>query len=88
MASYEELREKHIAEAGSLLPEHAERLSWSADRLRQEREERLRTLVRLARERSPWHRKRLVDIDPNQTESAGGVFHSLSGGKLCGRQIK
>lgn len=70
MATYEELRERHVAEARSLLPEYAERLSWSVDRLHQEREKRLRTLVRLAKERSSWHRKRLADIDPKTLTEA------------------
>jgi len=47
----------------TLLPEHLERLSWSADRLREERTKRLRALVALAKERSSWHRQRLADFD-------------------------
>jgi hypothetical protein len=70
LASYEELREKHLTELKALLPAYTERLSWSADRLNQEREEKLRTLVRLAKERSPWHCKRLVDIDPETLTEA------------------
>lgn len=64
MASYEELREKHSADAKSLLPQYAERLSWSADRLHREREKKLGALIHTAKERSPWHQKRLADIDP------------------------
>lgn len=65
MASYEELRHRHCAELQSLLPEHLDRLSWSAPRLQQERERRLRDLIRVAQDRSPWHRDRLAAIDPS-----------------------
>jgi len=64
LASYAELREKHSAETVAALPDYTERLSWSADLLRDEREEGLRRLVRLAKERSPWHQARLIDVDP------------------------
>ncbi|MHC4220371.1 MAG: phenylacetate--CoA ligase family protein [Planctomycetota bacterium] len=63
-ASYEELQRQHRADAQSLLPEHVDRLSWSADRLHRERQERLRELVAVARGRSAWHRRRLAGIDP------------------------
>jgi len=63
MAAYQELCEKHRVECKEVFPEYADRVSWSADQLRREREERLRALVRLAVERSPWHRQRLAGID-------------------------
>jgi phenylacetate-coenzyme A ligase PaaK-like adenylate-forming protein len=65
LASYEQLRQQHVAEFRSRLPEHIQRMDWSAGQLRTEREQRLRTLVRTAQERSPWHRERLAGIDPN-----------------------
>jgi phenylacetate-CoA ligase len=65
MATYQQLRQKHAQEARALFPEYVARVSWPADELRREREERLRTLVRLAIERSPWHRQRLAGIDPS-----------------------
>jgi phenylacetate-coenzyme A ligase PaaK-like adenylate-forming protein len=64
MAAYEQLRQRHIAELQSLLPQHLDRLSWSAARLREECEGRLRDLIRVAQEGSPWHRERLDGIDP------------------------
>lgn len=70
MATYQELRQKHITEMRSLFPEYIGRLSWPADRLRQEREERLCALVRVAQERSPWHRQRLAGIDPASLSEA------------------
>jgi hypothetical protein len=63
-AAHEALRRRHLQEMQALAPGHFERLSWSAERLHSEREARLRTLVRYACERSPWHRQRLADIDP------------------------
>jgi len=70
MADYEKLRQKHFAEAVSLVPEHVDRLSWSADRLHKEREGRLRTLISVAKELSPWHQKRLADINPEEFTEA------------------
>src|SRR5271163_3772950 len=60
---YEATRQRHIE---YLLPQfapHFERVGRSADRLREEREERLRELVRIAVERSSWHRARLGAVN-------------------------
>ncbi|HTY95505.1 MAG TPA: hypothetical protein VMB91_00580, partial [Solirubrobacteraceae bacterium] len=62
---YEQTRQRHLEH---LLPQfavHFERLGWPADRLREEREQRLRDLVRVAVERSPWHRARLGEVNPD-----------------------
>jgi len=64
--AYEVLRRRHLQEMQALASGHFERLSWPAERLRSEREARLRALVRDARDRSPWHRKRLADVDPGR----------------------
>src|SRR5450759_261136 len=45
------------------MPEYIQRLDWPTDKLRTERERRLRALVRKAQESSPWHRERLGGID-------------------------
>jgi len=60
---YEQLRQKHVAELAARMPEYVQRLDWPADKLRAERERRLRALVRKAQESSPWHRERLGGID-------------------------
>jgi phenylacetate-coenzyme A ligase PaaK-like adenylate-forming protein len=60
---YEATCARHVQRMLALLPEHLERLSWSAERLRQERTKRLRALVAVARARSSWHRERLADVD-------------------------
>jgi phenylacetate-coenzyme A ligase PaaK-like adenylate-forming protein len=51
-----------------LAPRFIERLDWTADRLALYRVQRLRRLVRDAIERSPWHRERLADVDPDRLD--------------------
>jgi phenylacetate-CoA ligase len=65
MSDYESQRQRHVTCALALAPRLVEQLSWPADRLAEHRTFRLRELVRIATERSPWYRKRLsgVDID-------------------------
>ena len=63
-SDYDRLRERHYAEFLALLPEHLERLRWPVERIREERERRLRVLLAAARERSSWHAPRLAGVDP------------------------
>ena len=70
MAEYEDLRQRHLANLAALLAEHVQRLRWPADRLRRERRDRLRDLLRVARASSPWHRDRLAGVDPDGFEEA------------------
>jgi phenylacetate-CoA ligase len=70
MAEYEDLRQRHVADLTTLMPEHVQRLRWPADRLRQERRDRLRDLLQVARASSPWHRDRLAGVDPDGFEEA------------------
>ena len=65
MAEYQVLRQRHLADLATLMPEHVQRLRWPADRLRQERRDRLRDLLRVAKQSSPWHRERLAGVDPD-----------------------
>jgi phenylacetate-CoA ligase len=60
---YEVLRQRHIEYMMGRLPEHLQRLTWPADRLRAERTVLLRHLLRIARTYSPWHRDRLSTVD-------------------------
>jgi phenylacetate-coenzyme A ligase PaaK-like adenylate-forming protein len=60
---FETRRREHLQEMRQRVPTHLERLAWSAERLRAEREARLRELVRIARDRSPWHHERLKHLD-------------------------
>ncbi len=57
------LRDQHIARFGELLPEYVAHLDWTVEELRRAQDDGLRRLVRLAVERSPWHRDRLADVD-------------------------
>ena len=68
MADYEVLRQKHVAELIQAMPQQLERIAWSDERLRAERQERLRALIRVAKERSPWHRERLAQLDPERLQ--------------------
>jgi phenylacetate-CoA ligase len=63
---YEQLRLQHVKEFAARLPETLQRLDWSTDQVRAEREHRLRILIRTAQERSPWHRERLGGVNPER----------------------
>ena len=60
---YEQTRQRHIEHLLPQFAAHFERVDWSGERLREERTVRLRDLVRVAVERSAWHRSRLADVD-------------------------
>ncbi len=70
MTSYEELRVRHMADAMAMVPELIARLDWDVDQLAAHRTEALRALVRVAVDRSPWHRKRLAGVNPETLEVA------------------
>ena len=67
--AYETRRQVHLQEMRSRVPAHLERLGWPAERLQLERDARLRQLIRIAQERSVWHRERLGHLNP---ETLGG----------------
>src|SRR6478672_857107 len=56
-------RQRHLAAFADRLGVEAEHLTWPLERLHRLRDERLRSLLRTAKTRSPWHRKRLADVD-------------------------
>lgn len=66
MKSYEAARQKQFAQASARMTEHVERLTWPVERLRLHRQRELRRLVQFARERSPWHGRRLAHLDTEQ----------------------
>lgn len=68
MATYQATRLLHQAHAAEQLLHHFDQLTWSPERLREHRERRLRRLLVLARERSPWHRQRLSGLDLDRLE--------------------
>jgi phenylacetate-coenzyme A ligase PaaK-like adenylate-forming protein len=57
---YRSLQRRHFADAMAQLSAHVARLNWSAEQIGAERDRRLTTLLKFARERSPWYRKRLA----------------------------
>jgi phenylacetate-coenzyme A ligase PaaK-like adenylate-forming protein len=63
MADYESLRRRHFTYAMAQLDEHVAHLAWSRERIVAERDLRLRQLLKIARERSPWYHDRLAHID-------------------------
>lgn len=66
MSNYETLRQRHSEQYRTRLSEHIQRTTWASERLRSERQSRLRALIRVGMERSPWHRGRLTHIDPDR----------------------
>jgi len=81
--SYAETRQRHQADWAAAMPAHMQRLGWPAERLRAEREQKLRALLRVAVERSPWHRRRLAGLDPNTaTEASLGRIPPMTTGDL------
>lgn len=68
MATYEELRQRHVATATAMLPEMLARIEWPAERIAEYRRIELRRLVKVAKELSPWHRKRLIDVNPDDVD--------------------
>lgn len=58
-----ELRASHREDQRRLSARYLQRLHWSREQLDVERRRRLRELVAVARERSPWHRRRLARFD-------------------------
>ena len=57
-------RRRHLQGYAGRLQVEAERLTWPLERLHALRDERLRALVRTAKERSKWHARRLAHVDP------------------------
>jgi phenylacetate-CoA ligase len=62
VTDYETLRGRHRGHATEQLPQHVERLHWSAEQVSAEHDLRLRELLGVAKARSSWHRDRLADI--------------------------
>jgi phenylacetate-coenzyme A ligase PaaK-like adenylate-forming protein len=62
------LRERYQAEALRRAPEHVARLDWSAAQIAAHQRDGLRALLAIARERSPFHARRLRGIDPRRFE--------------------
>lgn len=68
--SYERMRAVHLHAVQAALIDHTARLDWSREQIERHRDQRLRMLLGYARERSPFHARRLRDIDPNTASAA------------------
>jgi len=63
-STYEATRQRHVADALARLGAQLERLEWTREQILAEQRARLRDVLAVAKERSPWHRQRLNSIDP------------------------
>ena len=64
------LRTRYGEAFGTRLPDHIRRLPWDGEQLAVHQRERLRSLLACAIERSPFHARRLGDIDPGRFDTA------------------
>ena len=81
----EELRLRHLQEILDRVPGHLARLEWPAERLRIERETRLREMVVTAKHSSGWHARRLARIDPDRlTEETLAELPTMTKDDLMG----
>ena len=64
-ASYVRLRAAHLAAVQGALGDHIGRLTWSRQQIEHHQTARLRSLLAYARERSPFHARRLSGVDPS-----------------------
>lgn len=62
-ARFAELRAAHERDRDAAMPGLLAQLEWPDERLRAEREHRMRHLLATAKARSPWHRERLRHVD-------------------------
>ena len=64
-------RREHLAAIAARMPAHVERLSWTAEQIRAERQRALRETLLHAKANSPWHANRLSRVDPAAFTEAG-----------------
>ena len=67
---YERLRAAHVAAVQGALGDHVGRLAWSRRQIERHQTARLRSLLAYARERSPFHARRLGGIDLSSATAA------------------
>src|SRR6266568_8680752 len=67
---YEALRRQHISDLLACMPENVKRVKWPVERIREERQQRLRSLIHVAKEKSPWHNERLRGVDADSITEA------------------
>jgi phenylacetate-coenzyme A ligase PaaK-like adenylate-forming protein len=59
---------RHRAALAAATPEHIDRLRWSAERIAEHQRSRLRHLLAVAKDGSPFHAARLAAVDPDTFE--------------------
>jgi phenylacetate-coenzyme A ligase PaaK-like adenylate-forming protein len=62
-SDYDRVRAAHLAAVSAALEDHVGRLDWSRTQIERHRDNRLRSLLAYARERSPFHQRRLHGIE-------------------------
>ena len=68
--AYSRLRAAHLNTVAASLEDHIARLSWSRQQIESYQERRLRALLGYARERSPFHARRLHGLDTSTASVA------------------
>jgi len=69
-AAYQRMRAAHLAAVQACLEDHVTRLDWSREQIERYQNHRLRALLAYARERSPFHARRLRGLDPSRASVA------------------
>ncbi|HME04485.1 MAG TPA: hypothetical protein VKG38_15805 [Solirubrobacteraceae bacterium] len=69
-AAYERMRGAHLSAVQAALEDHIARLDWPRERIERYQRLRLRALLAYARERSPFHARRLRGLDPSSASVA------------------
>ncbi len=69
-SSYEALRCRHILDLLARIPGSIRHVNWPVERIREERQQRLRSLVHVAKEKSAWHHARLKNVDADTITEA------------------
>ena len=68
--AYRRLRAAHVGAVEAALDDHIGRLDWSREQIERHQTDRLRSLLAYARERSPFHARRMGGIDPSTATAA------------------
>jgi phenylacetate-coenzyme A ligase PaaK-like adenylate-forming protein len=68
--SYERMRAAHVDAVDAALGDHIGRIDWTREQIEYHQTERLRSLLAYARERSPFHARRLRGIDTSKVTGA------------------
>ena len=63
--AYQRMRTAHLGAVQAALEDHVARLDWSRPQIEDYQNHRLRALLAYARERSPFHARRLTALDPS-----------------------